>query len=501
MASGERGFKGILLSSLFNKCKIPFQCSPQPVIFQTDGNEYFIEIIDGHGKFADDYNKNYNPERNQYKSINQNNDPDSNTSIDINESNTTESHNSSNLYTNDNSTQNFDQIIHAKTHSIKGTDDQNVLYKISRIIEYFKTACMALYDSPVTNISLTFGLLNTTIHLLDGDVTTSPNTYATFLFKSIPNGEETFVDYYVSSVFYDPKFDQIETETNTNYAESSSSFSINSTASTTFESHRTETSRIRKNKTISCYSNFPDCQKGRFKMPLLYVIFYFAKEYFPEVEAEKLYTLLKIRLMKTNSEKDVNVCIRCVHLYTNEKRDHQLDKKDKDYFYKKNIPSYEDDHLFINQPLPPEVKITKYKIRIRAKKAPVSIRRLMNGKPSHEKKDLDDKKRTLNNDEWNNYYDTLAMKKSKSTTCSFIHKRSSSLSIQKFKNAKKNIDVPHFSPSKSSSLKMAPNVYSNHHLLRDSWNTENIVKRFQLKSFSQNDPQYIQPRNCHILEI
>lgn len=521
MASGERGFKGILLSSIFGKCKVSFQCAPQPVIFQTDGNTYFIEIFNGYGRFADidnydDY-QNDNSEEINSKSSNQVNQ------LNINSYPSSENlHNTSNLTDTDystinhspnssmieNNSQDFDQIIHADIHSIEGTDDEILFNKISIIVEHFKVVCMALYDSPVIEINLTFGIENNKIHLIDGNVTTTPNTYASFLFKSIPGGEETFIDYFVSSVLYEPTNNsESQNEFTGDYQyDTDSSFSVNSSSSEKKfkeKNHKNKTKKstetINNSNSRCCYSNLPNCLEGKYKMPILYVMYYFAKQYFPEVEADKLYTLLKIRLFKTNSDKEVNVCVKCVHLYSDEKRDHQIVKKEKDYLHKKNIPSYEDDHLFILEPRPPEIKITKGRIRLHAKKAPISIRRMMNGKPSHHFNELQSLKETKNNDEWNNFYDNLTKKKSKSTSC--MYRRSSQLSIQKHKKANKNVEMPHFSPQDSMALKKAPDVYSNHHLLRNSWETENIVKRFQTKSYSISNPQYIEPKNCRILEM
>lgn len=544
MASGERGFKGILLSSIFGKCKVSFYCSPQPVLFQTDGNTYFIEIFDGCGRFTDIYNfPNQGKESHQESSSN----ISFNNNITIS-NDSAKATISSNQNPSDNDSQNFEQIINADSHNIEGTDDDFLITKISRIVEYFKVICMALYDSPVTKINLTFGIENNKyqkIHLIDGNVTTTPNTYTTFLFKSIPGGEETFIDYFISSVLYDPnQFEPIQNDsksskTNTNFYDDSnnleededdtnSSFSIQSDSTTSIYSEidnndnslfeykgqiKDKTSRSKRSKNYQyfpvCYSNFTDCKKGKFKCPILYVIYYFAKQKFPEIDEAKLYTLLKIRLFKTKTNKEVNVCIRCVHLYTEQKRDHQIEKNDQLFIQMKKIQSYEDDHLFIKKTLPPEIKITKEKIRIRSKKAPLSIRRMVEGKPSHKLNGFQNLPKTKNNEEWNNFYDNLTKRKNKSTSYSFnfvsksflSYTKSGPLSIQKVKKSKKNIEIPHFEPSKSDALKKAPEAYSNRNLSRKSWDTENIIRRFQSKNYSQNDPQYIEPRNIHITEM
>ena len=531
---GQRGFKGILLSSIFGKCKVPFQCSPQPVTFKTDGNTYFIEIVDGYGQFADieniseqtvigsSHDKSLENSQVKLATNTPNIDTDNSKLISTN-SNSNKNTVPTNSTQNETNSEKYGQIIYANEHHTKGTKDKDLIFKITCIVEHFKVVCMALYDSPVTKINLSFGVENDQIYLLDGDVTTTPNSYVSYLFRDVEGGEETFVDYFVSSVLYEPSR-HIETSienkrpnTDSNYesSEFDTSFSLGmySTPESSYSNHdkilNTNTEKVelntsQKNKPLKnheiCYSNFNDCLEGKYKCPLLYVMYYFAKQTFTQIDPDKLYTLLKIRLFKTKTDKDVNICVRCVHIYLDEKRDHQIVKKEKDYLDKKNIPTY-NGYLFIKEPMPPEIKVIKGRVQIHSKKAPKAIQRMADGKPSHHLNDLYFESQR-NNEDWNVFYDNLTTKKKlRSTSFSYSLPLKSGISRQLKVKSKKKIDLPEFAPNDTMALKKAPFVFGNNQLNRKSWVSENIVRRFHYKKYSPNDPQYIEPRNIHITEI
>ncbi|OHS95708.1 hypothetical protein TRFO_10346 [Tritrichomonas foetus] len=372
-ASGNRGFKGVLLSSIFGQCEVPFQCAPHP-IHMYDGNVTFVEIIDGYGQFAESLSSQENIK--------------------------------------------YDHKVYAKDRVIKGHNIDKFLSNIICIVEHFRDVGTALYCCPVTKIYLEFGVIEESgaIHLLDGEMTTAPHTYASYLFQNVPGCEETFVDFFVNAVLYNPGHER-------------------------------------------CYSDFPDCQKPRFKCKLLYIIYYCAKEQFPNLDSQKLYYLIKKSMNKVNANREVNVCINCVHLYALEKRDYQCEKRK----YPRDKTQPYNCVLYEREPLPPPPK--KVSAPQFPKPRPSSvIRKLASGEPTHT-----DKSRIISR--------SLKMK----TKPVFIQ--------------------PEFQKHDSMALKATTNLYGYQPYSRVSWNRDEIIRRFHKKSYRNTERPYIEPKNCHITKF
>ena len=403
MSDRNKGFKGILLSSLFGKCEVSFGSSPKKVE-ENDENFYYIEIINGHGHILEELD-----------------DSDSNEEKDDNFINVLIFNGKIQSYKHNNSNNEDDDF-----------DNESYLSQLKEIYQYFELATRCLYETPIEELCLEFNIFKKTknIKLMNGFVVTTPNSLTSFVFQNIERGEEQFIDFFVSFVSFKPEHGV-------------------------------------------CYSMFPDCSKPTLKISILHVMFYFIKRKFPDIDPSMLYSLLKRKLNKTNSNRDVKVCIKCVHLYTLENREKQCKKSkfignatDATFPYDITRPA----HIYMKPapirapPKPREAKTAPFYTRNTVRSA---YTRLSKGKPSHK------------------------------AVTSRTFRVANSWPIRK----RDFIQEPIFCTEESSAIKEAQKIYGGSPFNVKKWSEDEIVFRFHSKMLTKKDRMLIDPRHCNITKF
>lgn len=323
----NKGFKGLLSSTCLLQCEIPFQCTTKSFT-NTDGSTIKIKVVDGLGQShripskrkRNNENKDSNAENNQNSENNktengeemtegeQDSTKEPGTSSEV-QNETTGPSDTQNLDDNEDDDHKeeeeeieFDRKIEMENRTIHGDENDPFGSDIITITDYFRNIVNLLYDAPVTDIRLSFGVKDEghVIYLLDGDVTTATNGFTKQLLRNEENGEQVFIEFLVNEL----------------------------------------TSKAPNGK---CYSNFPVCKKGNYKCPRIFVVLYRAHQRFSDVDEARLYRIIKSRIQAINpdvTKETVNVCIQCLHLYTAEQRTYQASKETN------ALPTYVDPYCF-----------------------------------------------------------------------------------------------------------------------------------------------------------